>query len=159
MPPPRSVIDLLAEQPDEALLAMQEAVKSELARLTIEAQQIEQALAKKSRRRPSAGNRLTRENVYEAVEVIDSPVTPSEVHAFFTERGYDVSLNSVRNHLSRLVEKDGALVRLDDGRFATRYVAAREAAREVARSADADFVPSALSAEFAPSATDDNVPF
>jgi hypothetical protein len=115
---PRSVIDLLADQPEEALVAMRDAVGKELARLTVEAQQIDQALARKGRKNRVGGQRLTREQVFEVIERAAVPLTPPEVFERLSEQGLTASLNSVRNHLSRLVEQNGWLVRLQDGRFA-----------------------------------------
>lgn len=67
MAPVRSVTDLLAEQSDETLQRMLERVAAELGRLTIEKQQIEQAIAKRSRRRGSSRGGLTREQAFEQV--------------------------------------------------------------------------------------------
>jgi hypothetical protein len=120
---PRSVTDLLAEQPEEALLAMRERVQRELSRLTLEAMQIDEALTKVTRRnrggrRPRGGaERLTREQVFEVVERASGALTPSEVQEALTAQGVSTSLNSVRNHMDRLVKQNGWLVRLDDGRF------------------------------------------
>jgi hypothetical protein len=114
---PRSVIDLLAEQPEEALLAMREAVQKELARLTVEAQQIDQAIAKNSRRNRGGSDRLTREQVFEVVKQAGGPASPAAVHKILAAQGVDASLNSVRNHLTRLVDKNGWLIRMGDGTF------------------------------------------
>jgi hypothetical protein len=110
------VIDLLADQPEEALLAMREAVQKELARLTVEAQQIEQALARQQRKHRGGGHRLSREQVLEIVGESSDPMSPTDVHERLQQLGIDASLNSVRNHLARL-EKSGWLIRVDDGRF------------------------------------------
>jgi response regulator of citrate/malate metabolism len=124
---PRSVTDLLAEQPEEALLAMREDVQKELSRLTLEAQQIDAALAKLSRknrggRRPRGGSdRLTREQVFEAVEQAQTPVTPTEVHEALLAQGLNATPNAVRNHLIRLVDQNGWLMRTDGGRFAVSF--------------------------------------
>lgn len=118
----QSVVDLLAEQPEEALQAMRDAVQKELARLTVEVQQIDQALSKKSRRnRSAAGGRLTREQVWEVVRSAALPLTPSEVHTLLAQEGSTASLNSVRNHLARLVDKNGMLARYPDGKFGLHF--------------------------------------
>lgn len=114
--PIRSVTDLLAEQPEEALLRMREAAKEQLDRLTVEIQMIDQALARKSRR-GSPGGRLTRQQVYDVVAQAGRPVKPAEVHQLIVEAGVNASANSVRNHLARMHE-DGELGRLDDGSYA-----------------------------------------
>jgi|SRR5581483_12131219 len=120
MAPLRSVTDLLSEQSEETLLRMQESVEAELARLSVEAQQIEQALAKQARRQRSNGRgTLSKEQVFEVVERLGNPVTATEVHSLLKNgQGIDVSLNAVRNHLNRLVDKWHWLVRDDDGRYA-----------------------------------------
>lgn len=111
------MIDLLTEQSDETLAAMLDSVEAELARLTVEKRQIEQARARKSRRTGS-GERLTREQVFDVVRSAAHPVTAPEVHELLASDGLTASLNSVRNHLLRLVDKNGWLVKLDDGRYA-----------------------------------------
>lgn len=126
---PRSVIDLLRDQPEETLLAMRSAIQEELARLQVELGQVDTALARRPRRsaRPvkatvyggSNGRRavLTRQMLFEFVKELGRPVSPPEVMRAYAERGVTVSSNSVRNSLARLVEIDGLLVRIEDGRY------------------------------------------
>jgi hypothetical protein len=130
---PRSVIDLLAEQPEEALVAMREAVKAELARLEVESAQIEQALAKKSRRTRGSGKtgRLTREQVLDAVKRAGGPATAPQVHDMLVLEGATASLNSVRNHLGRLVEQNGSLIRLPDGSYLPTLTTTPSAADDI----------------------------
>jgi hypothetical protein len=125
---PRSVIDLLADQPEEALQTMMEAVQKELARLTVEAQQIDQALARKGRKARGGGDRLTREQVFEVLLRAGSPKTPAEVHEQLVTEGLNASLNSVRNHLGRLADQNGWLARLPEGRFVVSPSGAMQAA-------------------------------
>ena len=96
---------------------MREAVQRELARLTVEAQQIDQALARKGRKARGGGERLTREQVFEVIERAGSPLSPAEVHERLIDQGATASLNSVRNHLGRLADQNGWLMRMEDGRF------------------------------------------
>jgi hypothetical protein len=124
---PKSVVDLLSEQPPEALTAMLETARAEhktaqgeVERKRAEVQLIEEALAKARRR--AGGGRLTREQVYEAVSQAEVPVTLEEVHAILADQGATATPNSVREHLRRLVEKNGTLVRHDDGRYAPVFV-------------------------------------
>ena len=122
--PPRSLTDLLAEQPPEQLETMLETARKELARLSLEVQLIEQALARHSRknrggrRTRAGGDRITRDQVFEAVEGAGEPVTPSDVVEALAARGLTATPNAVRNHLLRLVQQNQWLIRLDDGRFA-----------------------------------------
>ena len=122
---PRSVIDLLAEQPDETLAAMLDSVESELARLTVEKRLIEQARARKARR-GSGGERLSRQEVFEAVREAGKPVTAPEVHSLLSVDGHKASLNSVRNHLARLVDENGWLVKLEGGHYAPALISTSE---------------------------------
>jgi len=123
--PYRSVVDLLAEQSEEALKRMRDDVRTELARLTVEADQIDQALARKNRRARTGGGRLTREQVLDLVTTARRPLTVAEVHERVTSGGVEVTLNAVRNHLTRL-EEDGRLVRLPDNRFGRPFVPTRD---------------------------------
>jgi hypothetical protein len=120
VPTPRNVIDLLAALDEPDLLAMREVNRQELARLTVEAQQIEQALTRKSRRNGrgirSGGGQVTRAQVYELARDAAQPVTAPVVTRLFADRGIDTSVNAVRNHLVRLVD-DGKLMRLEDGSY------------------------------------------
>jgi hypothetical protein len=109
-------VDLLAEQSEDALRRMREDVRAELARLTVEAEQIDQALARKNRRARTGGGRLSREQVFDLVMAARNPLTAAEVHQAINEAGIHVSLNAVRNHLTRL-EEDGRLLRTAGGAF------------------------------------------
>lgn len=112
--------DLLVEQSEETLLEMRERVRGELARLTVEAQQIEEALAKKGRRSRgggSGGGTVTRKQVLDVVEQAGVPMSPVDVQRVLGERGLDVTINAIRNHLLRLVQQNGALIRDEDGRY------------------------------------------
>lgn len=120
---PKTVIDLLAEQPDDELLRMREVnrhevarAREELSRLEVEGRQIDQALARRGR--GGSANRITREQVFDAAQhAVSSPMTATEVRDALVDAGYDVSLNAIRNHLNRLVER-GQLKREKDGRYA-----------------------------------------
>jgi len=145
---PRNVIDLLSEQSEESLLAMLDAAKAELTQRAIEVKQIEEALARKTRRnRGGGGSRLTKEQVFAVVDQADGPLSPAEVHEALTDQDLPASLNSVRNHLARLVDQHGWLLRTDDGRF----VSDPEPAIGKASSTTDDF-PAATTA-------DDDIPF
>ena len=89
--------------------------QKELFRATVELQQIDQALAKKARKR-GAGERLDRATVFDLVKVLGT-ASPAEVHAELEGAGYASTPNAVRNHLRRLAD-DGALDRDDDGKYA-----------------------------------------
>jgi hypothetical protein len=104
---------------------MLDAVKKELRRLTVEADQIEQAITKKTRRTRSGGGRLTRDQVYDIVRAAEKPLTPAEVHELVRQQGVNASLNAVRNHLIRLADQNGSLTRTDDGRFMASFVPPR----------------------------------
>jgi hypothetical protein len=130
MTPPRSVIDLLTEQPEDVLIKMRDSIRTELSRLTVEAQQVEQAIAKKSRRRPSSAQasnnghssgkrKLSRQKVFEIVVQAGHPLSTNEVVERLAAEGIEISSpNSVRNHLIRLVEINHWLSRTSDSRFA-----------------------------------------
>src|SRR5262245_34054588 len=141
---PRSVSDLLAEQPEEALRAMRDAVARELNRLTLEAEQIDEALAKHARRSRSGGrrsDRITREQVLEVVRATNRAMTTAEVHDALVSQGLEASPNSIRNHLARLVDQNEALVRLPDGRFAPAPTRVPDFAPAAPQTANDDDIP------------------
>lgn len=114
---PRGIVDLLAEQSEEALRLMRDTAKAELARLTVEVEQIEEALARKTRKQRTGGGRLSRQQVFNIVWMSGRPVTAAEVREEIATQGVTVTLNAVRNHLNRLVDDDRRLMRYADGRF------------------------------------------
>lgn len=146
------VTDLLAEQPDEVLSRMKSTLQgerarleAELARVAIEEQLIEQAQLRRSRAgQRSATARVTRQQVYEVAESLvrstGDPVSAAQVSQALKRQDLEASVNAVRNHLVRLVDENGTLVRLEDGRF--------------------NLPPHVLAAiDFAPASADDDVSF
>ena len=123
MAKPKTVVDLLAEQPDEALHEMRDInrrelarVQEELARLKVEASQIEQALKRGSDR----AGRVTADEVLEAAREVEPPVSAAEVTQILLDRGrVTATVNGVRNHLNRLAAR-GQLVKHDDGSFSVK---------------------------------------
>lgn len=127
--PPKSVIDLLRDQPEETLVAMRDSLQADLSRIQVELRQIEEALSRRGRRggkrlgRPPLGDNVTsvtRQELLAFVGELGHPVTPAEVIRAYSDRGVTVSANSIRNSLHRLLELDHLLVRLDNGRYAVR---------------------------------------
>lgn len=120
---PKSVIDLLKEQPEETLVEMRTAILNELGRLRVELEQVEEALSKKTRRRKPSGpgdangrTTVTREQVYEAVKAGGRPMKPSEVRDAFAALGIAVTTNALRNSLRRLYD-DQRLNRDEENRY------------------------------------------
>jgi hypothetical protein len=114
----KSVVDLLAELPEDQLKRMREAnrqehstAQAEVARLVVEGQQIEQALLKKQRDGSRSG-RLTGQIVLDVLPP-GQDVAVSDVTRLLTNEGYDTTANAVRNHLVRLAER-GQLLREGD---------------------------------------------
>jgi DNA-binding IclR family transcriptional regulator len=145
----KEIIDLLAELPPEELAAMLEKnqqaltrARTELARRELEEQQLKAAVAK--RRKPGRRGPLTPEIVLDAARDTEPPMTASTVQETLVERGLNVTVNAVRNHLNALVER-GDLER-DEKR---RYLISAPM-----------FVPAGLteSSDF-PAAADDDIPF
>ena len=105
---PKTVIDLLAQQSDEELRVMRDEnrknlarAQEEVSRLKVENQQIEAAI--KRRAGAKAGGRLTQDEVLSVAAQIDSPFTAAEVTEIFELFDRGVKVNTVRNHLNRLV--------------------------------------------------------
>lgn len=118
---PKTVIDLLSEQPEDELLKMRDVnrqevarAQEELSRLQVEGRQIEQALRRG--RIGSGSGRITREQVYEAASRVEPPMTAAEVKEALAVEGFETSINAIRNHLNRLVDR-GQLERDEDGRY------------------------------------------
>ena len=117
-------MDLLTEQSEESLKKMRDALsaelarlQAELARLTVEVKQVDEALARKTRRSRTGGGRLTREQVFNLVWMSDTPLTAADVRQLVAEQGIPATLNAVRNHLNRLVDEDKRLMRFPDNRY------------------------------------------
>jgi len=134
---PKSVVDLLSQQNPDALVSMLETARSEfktaqeeVERKRAEVALIEEALVKARRR--ESGGRLTREQVFEALSAAGEPLTLEDVHSLLTKQGVTATRDSVREHLRRLVEKNGTVLRDDQGRYWAAFV---------------------------PAATDDDIPF
>jgi hypothetical protein len=127
MPPLKSVVDLLAEQPEPVLIQMRDNFKADLARLRVEIEQVEQALTKKARRggrtpggRAAGESRkgLTRWQVFQVVKDEGRPMSPSEVRDVLHVQGLThVTTAQVRNHLTRLHEVNNSLVKLPDATY------------------------------------------
>jgi hypothetical protein len=123
----KSVVDLLAEQPEPVLLQMRATIRADLERLSVEAQQVDAALAKKARRggsrsagagAPDRGEGLTRWQVYEVVKALGRPVAPPEVRDALREQGHPhVTTPQVRSHMFRLADVNKSLIRLPDSTY------------------------------------------
>jgi uncharacterized protein (DUF3084 family) len=128
MAKPMTVSDLLAEQPEGSLRTMLHAAQAELkraqdesARLEVEVQQIQQALAKQGRQ-TGGRSTLTRDQVLAAARATEPPFTAAEVQATLETAGHSATVNATRNHLNRLVERE-ELLRHDDGRYVAAFYA------------------------------------
>jgi hypothetical protein len=124
MSTPKSVIDLLRDQPDEVLAEMETALEAKLASTQLELSQVRQARSRRGKRpsnRPATGSRhlsgVTRKDIFKLIEGAGRPMTAPEVREAFEERGLHASTNAVRNSLLRLVDKDGLLERVADGLY------------------------------------------
>jgi hypothetical protein len=121
----KTVIELLAEQPTDELIGMRLAneqalarAQSEVGRLELERQQIEAAMAKRERG-PGRPGSITGTHVLDAAYDTGppgSPLTAAAVQATLAAGGLHAHVNSVRNHLNRLV-KNGDLRKDVKGRF------------------------------------------
>jgi hypothetical protein len=114
---PKSVVELLSEQSPDALLGMLETARSEakaaqeeVERKRAEVKLLEEALAKARRR--EGGGRLTRDQVFDA---LTGPMTLDEVYETLVGQGVTATRDSVREHLRRLVEKNGTVLRDAEG--------------------------------------------
>jgi hypothetical protein len=106
-----SIVDVLADLPAEKLAKMQaknqrdlDRARGEVARLELQQEQLEMAVAKRDRGKPGRRGALTPETVLDATMETEPPATASDVHRTLVARGLGVSVNAVRNHLNRLVE-------------------------------------------------------
>lgn len=141
------MVDLLAEQDEAELIKMREAnrrdvarAQDELSRLKVEGKQIDQALARKGRGSGAGRTTVTNVQVYEAAMRVEPPMSPADVQADLAAHGIETSVNAVRNHMNRLVERKW-LNRHENGSYAVE-------ARELVPSAD-----------FGSASADDDIPF
>lgn len=123
VPSERTLIDVIAALPEDELRRLRQKnqrdlvrARAEVARLEVQEQQFEMAIAKRERKKPGRPGVLTPELVLDATRRTDSPMTASEVRDTLISEGLTVNVNAVRNHLNKLV-KDGDLEKDEDGRF------------------------------------------
>lgn len=120
---PSLIVSLLAERPIEELEALRDKARSEQARVDVEFQQFEEALALKMRRTPRPAQRgtparpgRTQKRILDAVARSDHPISPAEIIAEMESHGTTPSKGSIHNTIGRLV-KNGLLVRLGEGQY------------------------------------------
>ena len=131
MAQPKDVIDLLAAQPEETLDGMATTLQSTIAQAQAQLELVEAARNRRGRRRPlgdapqrgggARSHYLKRDDLFQVVAEQGRPVSPSEIHAILTERGYEIASSAVRTGMARLVAQDKRLVRLEEGRYAVNY--------------------------------------
>jgi hypothetical protein len=142
----KTVADLLAEQPYDALVEMSTAIDTQIEELLIEKRLVDVAIARSKRkrggrprketlpvatpispatngtgqlRRVSGGHfagNVTRGQLVALVCDLGVPVTAEDVRVAFANRGVNVTIESMRVALGR-ASRAGQLHRLDDGRF------------------------------------------
>jgi hypothetical protein len=141
-----NLIDVIAALPEKELARLRdrnrrdlERARAEVARLEVQEQQFELAVAKRERRKPGRPGTLTPEVVLEAAGQTDPPMTAADVRATLVAGGLDVTVNAVRNHLNKLA-KDGELEKDEAGKFSLPTPV---------------YVPS----DFSPPPKDDDIPF
>jgi hypothetical protein len=121
---PSLIVSLLAERPTEELEALRDKARLEQARVEVELQQFQEALALKMRRAPRPAQRdgrparpgATQKRILDAVTGSDRPVSPAEIIAEMESHGTTPSKGSIHNTIGRLV-KNGLLVRLGEGQY------------------------------------------
>ncbi len=123
---PSPVAAHLATLPEPDLHKMLSKLEGEQARITVEVEQINDALAWKRRRTAvqttarSAHRRArpggTQKRILAAVASSDEPVSPAQVIAAMEASGSTPSRGSIHNTIGRLV-KNGLLTRLGEGQY------------------------------------------
>lgn len=117
---PSLIVELLAERPEADLKRLRDRYIAQKRRIDVEIEQVDEALAKQSRRRGSRtaarangsyAPGSTRELVLKALRERGAS-TPAEIRAGFEQEGR--SAKSVYNMLKTLMDK-GEIVRVDDG--------------------------------------------
>ena len=131
---PKSVVDLLAAQPEEVLREMEDGLRTEIARLQGELGLIEAAVNRTaSRRRPprtpattgetgrsSGGGGVKRADLFHIIAEQGKPVAPAEMGLILRAKGFDMATSAVRTAMSRLVA-DGKLIRQGEGLYTVNY--------------------------------------
>jgi hypothetical protein len=120
------IVSLLAQRPESELREIREKARAEVARLHVEIEQIEQALAKQAQhqaRRSARPNRRkstsggTRERVLTVVGAATEDTTsPAQIVAAVRAQGVTVSSAAIRNMIRRLVD-EGEIVRIREGAY------------------------------------------
>jgi predicted HTH transcriptional regulator len=123
---PSTVVNLLAQLSEAELREMLSKLETEQARVTVEVEQVTEALSRKTRRsgaRPTqrsthrpARPGATQKRILEAVASSDGPISPAQIIAAMEAKGTTPSRGSIHNTIGRLV-KNGLLTRLGEGQY------------------------------------------
>ncbi len=130
---PKDVIDLLASQPDDVLDGMADQLKGTIEQAQAQLELVEAARNRRAPRRPTRqdadpgaaqgprAHYLKRDDLFQIVAEQGRPVRPAEIRAILVDRGYEIATAAVRTGMARLVDRDGRLVRLEEGLYAVNY--------------------------------------
>lgn len=112
------IVKLLAAQPEDELRALLTRAHEEQQRISVEIDQIQEALEQKNptRTRPRRGEGGTRQRVLEAVTEAPRAITPAEIITILEAEGPTPSGGAIYNQLGRLL-KDGEIVKVGDGLY------------------------------------------
>lgn len=123
---PSLIVTLLSERAPAELESIREKAQADLARLTVELEQVEAALALQARaargqrfqgHRPAGKAGSTRNRVLKIVGASDGPISPAEIKRAMAEQGgRQLAGGSLYSMIKRLTEA-GALQKIDDGQY------------------------------------------
>jgi hypothetical protein len=116
------IVSLLSERPTEELQALRDKLDVEGARIAVERQQVDEALALQSRRaaKPTRSTsdrpRGTRKRILDIFSRNEGPMSPASVISALEKEGGSPSRGAVHNMIGRLVES-GEVRLIDRGRY------------------------------------------
>jgi hypothetical protein len=122
------IVTLLSSRPSGELESLRKRMKSEreklteeIARIDIELRQVNDALARQTRRKPAKGARAAAAppawvRVLQVIESADGPVSPADAAAALQQSGYKGTKSAIYNAFKRLSDA-GKIEKVGDGLY------------------------------------------
>ena len=102
------IVQLLAQRPTPELQRARDQMRADISRLTVELEQVEEALTRQSRRTPRSA-RLpaqpggTKKHILDVVDAHSEPLLAAAIHEALEQEGFTGSRGTVHTTLGRLV--------------------------------------------------------
>jgi hypothetical protein len=115
------IVSLLSERPTDELTRARDKMRAEVARLTVELEQVEEALARAARKGGKTPKRTAkagtaRAQVLDYFRRNDRPLSPAEVYGALRLEGFAGSKSAIYNAFGKL-HADGEIAKVNDGQY------------------------------------------